>query len=324
METGDTVTETTESVETTDIEGLLYTVGDYEVTITPAVAAKLLERNTNNRHPQKRAIEVYSKDMVAGRWHRTNQGIGFAKSGELVDGQNRLMACIEADTPFTTLMSTGLDPEAKAAVDTGVKRSLANVLRMRGQENYVAAIAAGLSLRIRYEVVAGKHPWTYSNFRVVGATHEQASEFLDQHPTIAQQGYGAMILRKVFPRLPLSVGVAFRSLLIEHGDEDRLADFLNGLITGAELTEGDPRLALRDSLLRMTRSTGADGMRLLGLFIKTWNDWTLGETREVIVLRVNEVVPEVGKLTPSAKDFRERRRRRELEQRAELAEASAE
>src|SRR4051812_30418789 len=101
------------------VDDLVHRAGVYIVTITPEDAAKLLERNTNNRPQKKRAIEDYQRQMKAGLWHLTNQGIGVDRNGVLQDGQNRLVACTRAETPFTTILATGLEPEAREVVDTG-------------------------------------------------------------------------------------------------------------------------------------------------------------------------------------------------------------
>src|SRR4051794_26652549 len=93
------------------VDDLIHRPGVYVVTITPDQAKELLVRNTNNRRQKDRAIAEYARAMRTGAWQVTNQGLGFDKKGTLADGQNRLLACIEADTPFTTLVATGLDPE---------------------------------------------------------------------------------------------------------------------------------------------------------------------------------------------------------------------
>jgi hypothetical protein len=278
------------------LDDLVHRPGVYVVQITPTDAQALLERNTNNRLPKPTAIERYARSMKDGQWKVTNQGLGIGRNGELVDGQNRLLACIEAGVPFETTIATGLDGGAKDVVDVGVRRSLGDSLRMAGYTNTVA-LAGGVTLRMRYEeAIKDGQPWTYGRRR--GASnipHDEAVEYLKLHEQMVEHTARSWVLRKVFTKVPLSVVIAFESLAFEF-DPYKAEEFLDGITTGANLSLGDPRLTLRNYLMRREDkySRGRDSMHLLAMFIKAFNDFVNGEKREIIVMKDNEVVPALG------------------------------
>lgn len=271
--------------EPVDVEELIYRPGAYIVTITPEVAARLLERNTRNRNRKERAINDYARQMTAGSFLLTNQGIGVDRNGELTDGQNRLASCEVSGVPFTTVFVTGLDPRVRDIVDTGVKRSFGDVLRMNGHNN-VSNLAGAVSLRARYEnAVERDFTWVRARSHGQRHNHEELLAFLDKHPALAERTHPAWLVRTALGKIGLSVIVAFDSMAVET-DADAATAFREALISGALLTPGDPRLLLRNLMLRQERSP--DTMWALGVWVKAWNLWRAGERRDVLALRETE------------------------------------
>ena len=78
--------------------------------ITPQMAKALLESNTNNRRPKSPIIMRYASDMQKGLWKQnTAEFIKISKSGQILDGQHRLMAVIKSNTPIIFQVARGLD-----------------------------------------------------------------------------------------------------------------------------------------------------------------------------------------------------------------------
>lgn len=121
--------------------------------ITPEMAVKMLALNAhNNRKKKPRRIPRYISDMKSGSWMTTHEGVAFNALGELMDGQNRLMACIEADTPFTTLVFFGVGGiKEMQAVNLGLPRTVEDVSRVgedphdRGDFAVLRSFLAGVS-----------------------------------------------------------------------------------------------------------------------------------------------------------------------------------
>lgn len=92
--------------------------------ISPELAQFILdERNGANRKPSASKIAEYINAMSESRWPVTGATIVFAKSGFLMDGQHRLMACVRSGVPLKTYVVFGIDDAAFALIDIGRKRT---------------------------------------------------------------------------------------------------------------------------------------------------------------------------------------------------------
>jgi hypothetical protein len=106
------------------------------VSITPEHAKWLLEhKNPHNRRVREKDVHTYSRDMANGHWRNTGEAIKFDEDGNLLDGQHRLHAIAHSGVTIDLLVITGdLDQEQ---MDSGVKRTMADVLKLRGEQNYI-------------------------------------------------------------------------------------------------------------------------------------------------------------------------------------------
>lgn len=78
--------------------------------ITPEIASKYLEKNTNNyRNVNPQRVKAYALEMKNGNWKNNGEAIVFGTDGILKNGQHRLMACVQSNTPFETLVIRGCD-----------------------------------------------------------------------------------------------------------------------------------------------------------------------------------------------------------------------
>lgn len=281
-------------IDELSLQEKLVTPGVYSTVITPEDAAYLLTLNSRNRNPVRGAIERYAQQMRDGMWHLTNQGIGVSSTLELLDGQNRCLASVAADAPFPTLLITGLEPVARQVVDVGVKRTAAHALTMAGHVN-TAALAAGAAARLRYEeLVAKGGPWAIGGQGWAGGrtkqfrSHEELVNYIADHPSLVDQTAHVWRWRGVLRKMPQASAVSFDSLLSEH-NPDPWAEFRETVLSGAMLSEGDPRLHLRNIMMRQTKSPNS--LWALGLMIKAYNLWRRGDTREVLVFKDAEPMP---------------------------------
>lgn len=138
--------------------------------ITPEMAAMWLERNCKNRPVSAGQVERYARDMAAGNWMITNQGIGFDVDGALIDGQHRLNAIIRAGVGIHMQVTRGLPPMARRHVDQGYQRDIAGVLHMDGMPNskhVVARVRAIANIVAKTKVVLSLSQWerTYREFK---------------------------------------------------------------------------------------------------------------------------------------------------------------
>lgn len=97
------------------------------VWITPALAAQWLnDHNSGNRRMRPGQVDYLAGVLERDEYKFTHQGIAFAKSGRLLDGQHRLQAIIASGISTWLMVTEGLDDDAFEGMDAGAKRSIAD------------------------------------------------------------------------------------------------------------------------------------------------------------------------------------------------------
>lgn len=258
-----------------------------EKLITPEVAKGYLAANRGNRRVRRSVVQRYAADMQAGQWHLGTGAIVVDVNGVLIDGQHRLLACIEADAAFPCVVFEGVDPAAKAGIDQGAKRSLSDVLSWKGEVN-----ATNLAAAVRVG-------WTWSNgdpfnrHRVPSV--DETLDWLDRNPSIRSAVIDAQPCRRQF-YCPLAVVAAtlHRLRLVDAAGAD---EFLEQVETGANLPVGAPALALRNWMTGQAASA-TTGRRPLPpvyhfVWVKAWNYFVLGREAKIVRFIKRESFPEV-------------------------------
>jgi hypothetical protein len=111
-------------------------------TITPQVAECYLITNRNVRTPDANRVEKYANSIRRGEWVVTHQGIAFNADGNLVDGQHRLLAVIQAGMPVDMLVTTNVSNEAVPEMDRNTPRNNATLLGVSKREAETVTIIA--------------------------------------------------------------------------------------------------------------------------------------------------------------------------------------
>jgi len=114
------------------------------INIDPKTAHKLLdERNKGNRPPKPNKVQQFSADMSNENWGLTGDTLKFGSDGRLLDGQNRLAACVRSNSPFETHVVFGIDPDLFGRMDIGKPRNPSDVLHIAGYK-YSSTLASAL------------------------------------------------------------------------------------------------------------------------------------------------------------------------------------
>jgi hypothetical protein len=229
-------------------------------TVTPRMAKAWLAKNTEkNRKPKKGKIPMYARDMAAGKWQLTGETIKFDEKGQLIDGQNRLLAVVEADVPVEFHVAYDVSPEAFAVLDSGAARTAADSLHITTS---VAAIA-------RWVIM-----WQHEDYMGGGA----------YKPTTAQIGELYLAEEKLLDaaswrsidcqRLGLGTGspCGMAHYLFSRIDEEMTHAFFDQYVSGADLPGRSPVLALRNKIAR-TKVDRLSRPEQLALFIRAWNNY---------------------------------------------------
>jgi hypothetical protein len=241
--------------------------------ITPEDARRYLANNPNNRKVRPQVVRAYAQDMKARRWRVTGDPIRFNGNGALMDGQHRLLACIEANEPFDTWVGHGFTDEDMPVIDTGAGRSLADVLAWRG-EKYGSLLGSAITFIWRYQNGSLRS-------RHIRPTRQQVLDWLDANGEIRRSAVVANSVRKRV-RMPGTAvcAVHFLASKIDPADADAFFELLGA---GANLPEGSPIFAMRRWAERMTsKRDRPDSIVYAALLIKSINAWREG--REVWTL----------------------------------------
>lgn len=111
--------------------------------ITPYRASEYLKANTHNRTLRKTYVEDLAREMRAGHWGLSHQGIAFNCDGTLLDGQHRLHAVVRANKPVHMVVTRGVPSETRVVMDTHAKRTASDALSLhRGEAISAQKIAA--------------------------------------------------------------------------------------------------------------------------------------------------------------------------------------
>ena len=219
------------------------------MTITPAMAGIMLERNRENNRPiVKAAVAQYARAIKEGRWTITSQGIGFDSKGHLFDGQHRLTAVIEADRPITTWVAFGLDPDNFAHVDRGRVRTPSHILGIAGYENTNVLAAAA---RLCFLVSMGDLNMSSYNARSVSDGGDPDPEmllaFITENPKLVEL---TKHIRTYVQFRPLGASCGLAAHFLIASKHPMLADaFMEQVCLGENLKRNDTVYRLRQRLM---------------------------------------------------------------------------
>lgn len=147
------------TVKPADKQGLAATqsgsVVSVWIEVTPEMARRWLLVNFRNRPMSQEVVAAYARDMAAGRWQPTHQGIAFNDRDQLIDGQHRLSAVQRHGKPVRMMVTLGL-PSAIAGtemttmdcVDRGRPRSVADQLKIQHslkEGSLIASVSASVA-----------------------------------------------------------------------------------------------------------------------------------------------------------------------------------
>jgi hypothetical protein len=114
-------------------------------TITPEYASSILEScNKDNRTLRSGWVDQLAAAIKRGEWVTTHQGLAFDESGELVDGQHRLMAVVVAKMPVQMMVSHNVPKSSFSVLDIGMKRSIADTTGLSTKTAEASRYVAGI------------------------------------------------------------------------------------------------------------------------------------------------------------------------------------
>ncbi|MEW6659690.1 MAG: hypothetical protein AB1424_13620 [Thermodesulfobacteriota bacterium] len=232
------------------------------MTITPQWAREMLAVGNHRDRPLSQTrVKKLAAAIRRGEWCTNGDCIAFDVNGKRINGQHRLSAIIEADTPVQALVGYNFPENAFMTTDVGAKRTTADLAVIIGMKKHYMAVGAAINLLWRYKQGT-------LHTRGVTPTNTQLIDLLQENPQIeksAELGVGMWSV--------LSPAVAtFCHYLFQQIDPFQANAFFKSLRTGANLAEGDPILVLRNRMIAQKAQKGIlPQHEIVALVIKTWN-----------------------------------------------------
>lgn len=240
----------------------------YTKKITPAEAAKFLQKNSHNRSIVQAHVDFLADQMSRGEWRRNAATIAFDKEGYVFDGQHRLMAVVKSGVTLEFTIIEGLERSAFGTQDTGIIRTGGDAATIAGHPNgkVLAATAKVINRYQRREMYSsgGRMP----NPRLL----ELIETLLpDIAPAVER---GKIFYHRSGARLtPTTAASAY--YIFAKLDKVAAENFFYKLESGVGLAEGEMILVLRRQLEArrgQSTNTGKESAETnLARVIKAWN-----------------------------------------------------
>src|SRR4051812_24843786 len=120
------------------------------VTVTPGLAALMLETNMGNRPFKAAQHALHVGRLQRGDFKLTHQGMAFAKTGVMNDGQHRLTAIMTSGIAASLQITFGAERDEFAVIDQMKGRGPGDVLSILGEDHYnLRAAVARMLLQIK-------------------------------------------------------------------------------------------------------------------------------------------------------------------------------
>ena len=228
-------------------------------TISPGLAGQMLTANDGNRSVKSK-VNQYADDMRADRWTFNGEPILIADTGELNDGQHRLLALIDANVALPFAVMFGLARASRITVDQGAARGAGDYLAMTGTQNAMS-VSTIARLLLAYEASNSQSIDTkpVTNAQVVERAHRDNSIAASAH-------FGVTEGRSAALYAPVTL-IGFCHNIFSKVDQAAAEDFLRQVSTGENLKPGCAAIAVRERLLVVGKSRQAK----VAIMFRGWN-----------------------------------------------------
>lgn len=242
--------------------------GAERVTITPDMAEAWLERRCAHQRPvSQNNIRGLTSQITAGKWCFDGSSIVFDTNGQLIDGQHRCIAVVEANRPIESMVIWGVEPEAYLTKDTGKSRSAADILNIENAKVLATVARALLSMELWGEPYhGGSRSKIISNADVVNK--------VETDPKVREAVAWVMASpeRKSIGPAALTALCYYLTHRVHQSDA---AIFWESIATGGNIPPNDARLVFLRYIrnAKMASYTHSSRRAWAGCAIKAWNAW---------------------------------------------------
>lgn len=276
------------------------------VLLPPDVSQVLtMSYNSRNRPIRPSRVQYWANQMRPDkngniRWRYTHQGISIDTTGELQDGQHRLLAAVQEKFTLDVQIFVGMPRENFGSIDVNAPRSAVDTMSLLNKSN-PAETSGATRLIIIYDRFGSE---MRSGMRTK-IPNDELAEYVDKFGVELAESIDKAIeisrhqRHRGSPKMSksaLSAGIYLISRRLPENDE-RLVEFLRGYDEGTNLPNGDVRVPLRTFMTNL--SGGRENRNYvpaheqLAVFIKAWNAWVTGRSMSYLAYRKDELMPSV-------------------------------
>lgn len=228
------------------------------VLVTPDMANEWLGNQSRNRAVSQKRVSLYAAMMKRGAWYLTNAGLAFDEYGQLIDGQHRLLAVVNSQTPTKMLVVRELPHKAQIVLDQPlIRRGHDQIAIKEGWE--VRPIHLAVAKQMIYSISAGGK-----------AVNDMTTDVLLMDEFYRRYHRAIEFAVKEFFQFTPVKGITMAPVVAPVArawytqDRERLCRFARVLGSGLADQKGDgPAAVLRNWLLRGTTQVRAKSERRL-------------------------------------------------------------
>lgn len=253
----------------------------------PCAAALLLDNhNARNRGVKKHQRYFLRTQIESGKFSYNGESIVIGDDAQVMNGQHRLTACVDAGIPIEVLMVFGVPKDAFVTIDQGARRSGADVLAIEGNKNSVALAGCLRQLDNYFHDCIGKNRGVLKTSNYDNA---KPLELLGQYPDVRHSVTKMLGCRITPPSLAAALHYLFGMQDKEQADEF-CEVVLNGVKPGVEYSDiGEAARMLREWLIR--QSCGhkkCPPHYFANVWIKAWNAGRSGVFPKILIYKDSE------------------------------------
>lgn len=243
--------------------------------VTPQLAKDWLNQNENNRRLRPGVVDAYARQMRNGRWPFTGEPIQRDVNGNLINGQHRLSALVEAGVTLPFVVVSGLPPEVADVVDTQARRSAGDML-----ERYGELHTRSLGSAVRIALLQEQGALSTGGQTQIG--HTEIRAFIDYNPDIRD---AVSLALRVYRGMdaPSPAALAYAIWRLRRIDRERADQFFIDASEKANLGPNDPALALARRFAEIRRTKKRTPVEeQLTLIYRAWNARRKGRTLAMV------------------------------------------
>ena len=271
----------------------------HTVEISPVIARRLLD-NTDSKIQRKLTrthVLKLAEEMKKGRFQLNGISIKQDQIGNIIDGQHRLNACIEANKPFKTDFVKGLKTETIETIDIGARaRTLTDVLEISHRQNYKYGTHMSATIKFIYAFGNGVYSKAGVGTRATNLSGKEFLIWIDKNPKIIDFVAETMRMRANGDKIIKASIFCGLKWILDGYNKPESDKFFQMLSDGIGIDNMSPIFALRKRIMaskfsRVTKAYKMSQKELLCSIVQTWNNYL--SCKRIKTFRIQRDLPKI-------------------------------